>query len=78
MGIETLQSAARAAGFAMATSEEPLTTARREAEEVWLPKASLLAQERAPQAPAAPVEKAQATLGEWVKSVIGATGRAPA
>ncbi len=72
MGIETLQSAARAAGFAMASSDEPLTEARREVEQTWLPKATLLSNE-----PRAETEKTQA-FGEWVKGMIGVTGRAPA
>lgn len=72
MGIETLQCAARAAGFAMASSDEPLAEARRETEQTWLPKAQLLAQDVEPEADKAPA------FGEWIKGMIGSTGRAPA
>ncbi len=75
MGIENLQNAARAAGFAMVDAEEPLTEAKRDVGETWLPKAALLQQEPKRESP---IEKAQVSLGEWVKGVFGTTGRAPA
>lgn len=74
MGIETLQNAARAAGFAMAASDETLAEVSEEVKaETWRPSAALLSPES--HAPA----KAEASVTEWVKSVfVGTTGRAPA
>lgn len=75
MGIETLQNAAHAAGFAMVT-DEPATDAAPQAEEVRRVGApALLLQDQSVEKA---VEKAQASFGEWVKTVIGASGRAPA
>lgn len=70
MGIETLQSAARAAGFAMAASDEPLTEARREVEAAWRPTVAAVPRQQVE----ITVEKA--SFGDWVKSVM--VGRAPA
>lgn len=79
MGIENLQNAARAAGFAMVASDEPLTEAKREIEQTWLPKAALLdaGASRDRTEVAVTTEKAQA-FGEWVKTMLASTGRAPA
>jgi hypothetical protein len=74
MGIETLQSAARAAGFAMVDADEPGGEAAKKADEgrrIGTPALLLKDQKEA-------VEKAQATFGEWVKGMLGSSGRAPA
>ena len=77
MSIETLNSAARAAGFAMATSEEPAEERKAEALEsnAWRPgEAILLGPSDAAVTPAAPV----ATFAERVRSVFTFGRRAPA
>jgi hypothetical protein len=76
MSIETLNTAARAAGFAMATSEEASQESKAEAQpeaEAWRAgEAILLKQE-----PQSTVPKASA--GDWVKGLFGVFGRrAPA
>jgi len=76
MSMETLNTAARAAGFAMATSDEGLQESKVEANleaEAWRSsEAALLlqgSQEAAPKASAA----------DWFKSLFGLSGRrAPA
>ncbi len=72
MGMETLNSAARAAGFAMAASDEPYEEVKAEvkAETAWRPGDGLMS------APA--VERANRS-GDWFKSMFGLFGRrAPA
>ena len=70
MGIETLQNAAKAAGFAMAVDDEPETKQAATAEHV--PTVPMLI--------AAPERKIepQGSLGDWVKSLLPLTGRATA
>ena len=72
MGMETLNNAVRAAGFAMAASDEPygeVETVKAETSE-WQPADAVL---RAPVVPEAP------RSGEWFRSVLGLFGRrAPA
>jgi hypothetical protein len=76
MGIETLNNAARAAGFAMAASDEPYEEARREApvetqvdERIWQSQALV----------AAPSAEERHHKGEWLRSMLGLVwGRAPA
>ncbi len=76
MGIESLQNAARAAGFAMAADEPLVEIIPAEAVEQWRPEAATLA---AAQPIESAMEKAQATFTGWVKGVVGTTGRrAPA
>jgi hypothetical protein len=73
MGIETLQNAARAAGFAMAPADETTPEVSEEVKpETWRPSAALLPPEAYTPA------KSETTVTEWVKSVFGATGRATA
>ncbi|MDX2204316.1 MAG: hypothetical protein NW223_16305 [Hyphomicrobiaceae bacterium] len=57
----------------MAASDEPLTEARRDGEETWLPKAATLTPAQGADSPA---EKA--SFGDWVRSVVVGAGRAPA
>lgn len=80
MGIENLQSAARAAGFAMVEADEPLGEAGQKADEgrrIGTP-ALLLQDQKLQQERKVAVEKAQASFAEWIKGMIGASGRAPA
>jgi hypothetical protein len=76
MGIETLNTAARAAGFAMAASEEVAQESKVPAgiaTEAWPSEPGLPAPEHE-----AKVE-ATAGAGEWLKSIFGVFGRgAPA
>lgn len=72
MGIESLQNAARAAGFAMAADEPLLEAAHTETVEPWSPIAALPPAEQPIESA---VDKAQATFTEWVKGVVGTTGR---
>lgn len=75
MGIETLNTAARAAGFAMASSEEAAQEAKVEAKpdvEGWRSEASLLDAEPRK-------TKVHASPAEWLKGLFGLSGRrAPA
>jgi len=76
MSMETLNTAARAAGFAMATSDEGLQESKVEAKpeaEAWRSsEAALLLQ-----GPQEAVPKASAA--DWFKSLFGLSGRrAPA
>ena len=76
MGIETLRSAERAAGFAMVDVEDaPRETAEPKAGEgrrIGTPALLLKEQGDA-------VAKDESSFGEWVKHVLGAgSGRAPA
>jgi hypothetical protein len=76
MGIETLNTAAHAAGFAMATSEEvaQVNKAEPKAEaEGWRSEASLLDPERDTGA------KAEPSTADWLRGLFGFFGRgAPA
>jgi hypothetical protein len=67
MGIEALNSAARAAGFAMATSEEPFDEvypgATQAVNTQWRPGEAMLVHE-------APSER-----GDWLKALLGLFGR---
>jgi len=73
--METLNTAARAAGFAMAMSDESPQESKVEAKpeaEAWRSEANLL-----PQDPQAATRKASAA--DWFKSLFGLFGRgAPA
>lgn len=78
MSIETLNSAARAAGFAMAMSDEPAEEAKPQEQPAvgWDPGDPILL--KAAEATIAG-EPAKATLTEWVKGVFTSIGRrAPA
>ena len=75
MGMETLNNAARAAGFAMAASDEPYEDAKAgQKVEVtqWRPgEATLLAP--------AVLQQWSPKTGDWLRSVLGLFGRrAPA
>jgi hypothetical protein len=77
MSIETLNTAVRAAGFAMATSDEPADDPRPDKlmqSEAWRPgEAFLLGPDEAA------VAKATPTIAERLKGVLGLRGRgAPA
>jgi len=76
MGIEFLENAARAAGFAMA-ADEPAADAGIPAVsgEPWRPGTVPLHQDSFD----GKLDKAQATFTDWVKGVVGGSGRgAPA
>src|SRR5262245_30936463 len=78
MSIETLNTAVRAAGFAMATSDEPAGDPRPDKlmqSEAWRPgEAVLLSADEE-----AAVAKATPTIAERLKGVLGLRGRgAPA
>jgi hypothetical protein len=74
--METLNTAARAAGFAMATSDEGSQESKVEAKletETWRSSEAILV----PQDPQGAAPKASAT--DWLKSLFGLSGRrAPA
>jgi len=76
MSIETLNSAARAAGFAMAMSDEPAEESKTEEKPEnasWRPGEAILLD------PTETTAKAAASFAERVKGVFGALGRrAPA
>jgi hypothetical protein len=76
MGIETLHTAARAAGFAMAASDEVAEEKKAEAKvetESWSSGDAVLT------AADTPVAKAVPSTAEWLKSLLGMSGRrAPA
>lgn len=77
MGIETLNSAAHAAGFAMAAPEEAYEdlealptraeSPARQAELQWQPSRGVLVQER-------PADRS----GDWMSLLLGLLGRRPA
>jgi hypothetical protein len=70
MGMETLNSAARAAGFAMAASDE-IGTERKAEPATWQAPEPVLDQ--------ASAGKPQLSLMDWIKGLFGASGRrAPA
>jgi hypothetical protein len=78
MGIETLNTAAHAAGFAMAASDEVVQEGKSEAKaetESWRSgEAILLAPEAADDA-----EKSAPSTADWLKGLLGMSGRrAPA
>jgi hypothetical protein len=78
MSIETLNTAARAAGFAMATSDEPAeeTKPQEQSATGWHPGEPVLLQGTG--APSAD-EPAKTSLSDWVKGVFTSIGRrAPA
>ncbi|MBO0742268.1 MAG: hypothetical protein J2P51_12670 [Hyphomicrobiaceae bacterium] len=74
MSIETLNSAVHAAGFAMATSDEPADDPRPDKllqSEAWRPGEAVLSPDEA--------TKAAPTIAERLKGVLGLLGRgAPA
>ena len=73
MGMETLNNAARAAGFAMAASEESYDTVRVEAKaSEWRPGQAVLSH-------GAPKTRRTPRVGDWARGVLGLFGRrAPA
>lgn len=72
MGMETLNNAARAAGFAMAASDEPHEVARTEDTAQWRPGEAVLMYEP-------PTLGRVPRVGDWVKGVLSLLGRrAPA
>lgn len=75
MGMETLNSAARAAGFAMAASDEPLNQSGAE----FKPDTQTLRPGEAVVLQSAATPKSAASMTDWVKSLFGLFGRgAPA
>ena len=73
MGMETLNNAARAAGFAMAASDEPYEQVKAEGKPVpaWRPSEALVLPAASLQAPH--------RSAEWLRSMLGFFGRrAPA
>lgn len=75
MGMETLNNAARAAGFAMAASDEPYEDVRAEVKVVeaqWRPGEAVLLH-------AEPTPGHKPRTADWLKGVLGLFGRrAPA
>ena len=75
MGLETLKSAERAAGFAMASSDDLASESKSEAKAeaaAWRPSEAVLLTR-------GPEDKGAPSVGEWVKSWFSASGRsAPA
>lgn len=75
MGMESLNSAARAAGFAMAASDDPHDEIRAEGkadETQWRPGEAVLLH-------GPPRSRRRPRVGDWVRSVLGLFGRrAPA
>ncbi|KAB2912413.1 MAG: hypothetical protein F9K29_19290 [Hyphomicrobiaceae bacterium] len=78
MGMETLNNAARAAGFAMAGSDDQFDERKVEAkpeERGWRPGEAVLL--HAP--PKKDQAKAHTSMTEWIKGMFGVSGRgAPA
>jgi hypothetical protein len=76
MSMETLNTAARAAGFAMATSDEGLQESKVEANleaEAWRSSEAALLLQGSQEAPP------KASAADWFKSLFGLSGRrAPA
>jgi hypothetical protein len=69
MGIEALNNAARAAGFAMAASEEPypeVEVVAKPAETQWRPGEAVLVHE-----PVKPARRA----GDWIRGLLGLFGK---
>ena len=80
MGLEALKSAERAAGFAMASAddpsvERPVETVTRETAE-WRAAEPVLVS--APQDTPAGDKPASASVTDWVKGLFGSGRRAPA
>lgn len=78
MGMETLNNAARAAGYAMATSDDLLNNGKAEARpeiEAWRPGEAVMASQPAPSS-----SNTLHSVTDWVKGrVLGVFGRgAPA
>lgn len=74
MGIEFLENAARAAGFAMA-AEEQASEAEKATAGSWRAGYSSQGEDFQDKL----VDKAQASFSDWVKGVVGVNGRgAPA
>ena len=77
MGMETLKNAERAAGFAMASSDELPAESKVEAKVdtgEWRPSEAIVLKREPPVVVAKSV-----TVGDWVKHLFGMTGRgAPA
>jgi len=77
MGMETLKNAERAAGFAMASSDDLSSESKAEAKVdagAWRPSEAIVLQREQVVAP-----KAASSVGDWVKSLFGTSGRgAPA
>lgn len=73
MGMEKLNNAARAAGFAMAASDEPYDEVKTEVKTevtAWRPTGAVML---------TPVTQETPHKGEWVRTVFGFLGwRAPA
>ena len=78
MGIETLNTAARAAGFAMATSDEASSDNKASAKpetESWRSGDAILLDPE----PSDAAVKVASSSGDWLKSLLGVFGRgAPA
>ena len=78
MSMETLNTAARAAGFAMATSDESAQEAKVEAKpetEAWRASEAILLHAE----PQDGMRKATTSATDWFKSLFGLSGRgAPA
>jgi hypothetical protein len=74
MGMETLNTAARAAGFAMAASDEPYEEAKAEATAEptgWRPTEAVMLTSM-------PIER-HYRMGDWLRTMLGLFGRrAPA
>ena len=73
MGIETLNSAARAAGFAMAASDEPYEQVKAETKTAvdWRPSEAITL--------ASPTLASPHKTADWLRSMLGLFGRrAPA
>jgi hypothetical protein len=76
MGMETLKNAERAAGFAMASSDDLSNESQSEVKAetaAWRPGEAMLLQ------PQGIVPKAAPSIADWVKGLFGMSGRgAPA
>lgn len=77
MGMETLKSAERAAGFAMASADDLSAESKSQSAPetgTWRPSEAIVLREPQVIAP-----KAASSVGDWVKSLFGTSGRgAPA
>jgi hypothetical protein len=82
MGLETLKSAERAAGFAMAPAddpERPIETSVEPEVEEWRPHAPVFTKAAAQAVGAKSAKSAHSTVADWVKGLFGSSGRrAPA
>jgi hypothetical protein len=76
MGIETLNTAARAAGFAMASAGEETATETKPEAAAWRPGEAILL---SPNAQVAMPKRSAPSVAGWVKGLFGMSGRgAPA